>query len=286
LAQPAQPAAEPGSPPTAAGDPVDLLVEKADGVAVLTLHRPKARNALTSRLILRLRAALADADADPDVGAVILTGADPAFCAGLDLGEIAGTGENLRLAQAVEGGPPAGYPWLPLSTPLIGAVNGPAVTGGLELALHCDILIASERAVFVDTHARVGVLPSWGMTVLLPRAVGAGLARRMSLTGDVLDAPAALRAGLVTEVVAHNELMDAARRVARAVLGADPETRTALLDSVHRLAGLDTAAAFAAENGASARWLARGFDPAGVAGRRAGVVAGNRDRLAARPDGR
>jgi enoyl-CoA hydratase len=260
----------------------DLVVEHADGVAVITLNRPRYRNALTARLILDLRAALSEAAADDAIGAVILTGADPAFCAGLDLGELAGDGENLRLAQDQGDGAllPAGHPWAPVGKPVIGAINGVAVTGGLELALHCDILIASDKAAFADTHVRVGVLPSWGMSVLLPRAVGDGRALRMSLTGEFLDAAAALRAGLVTEVVPHAELPAAAQRVARGVLGADPATRMAFLASSRRIAGLGTADAFRAEADAAARWLNAGFDPVRVARRRAGVVAGNREHIA------
>ncbi|MGC7238449.1 enoyl-CoA hydratase-related protein, partial [Mycobacteroides abscessus subsp. abscessus] len=104
--------------------------------------------------------------------------------------------------------------WPDMTKPVIGAINGAAVTGGLELALYCDILIASENAKFADTHARVGLMPTWGLSVRLPQKVGVGLARRMSLTGDYLSAQDALRAGLVTEVVAHDDLLTAARRVA------------------------------------------------------------------------
>ena len=94
-----------------------------------------------------------------------------------------------------------------MTKPVIGAINGAAVTGGLELALYCDILIASEQARFADTHARVGLLPTWGLSVRLPQKVGVGMARRMSLTGDYLSAADALRAGLVTEVVPHDQLL-------------------------------------------------------------------------------
>ena len=263
----------------------DLVVERADGVAVVTLNRPRRRNALTSSLILALRAAMAEADADETVGAVILTGADPAFCAGLDLGEVADTGANLRLAGPDGDGdsPPAGHPWTPLRKPVIGAVNGVAITGGLELALHCDILIASEKAAFADTHVRVGVLPSWGMSVLLPRIVGPGRALRMSLTGEFLDAAAALRDGLVTQVVPHDGLLETAHQVARGVLGADPATCAAFLASVRRIADLATGDAFRAESESSRGWLDGGFDPAGVAKRRAGIVTGNRGFLAGNP---
>lgn len=263
----------------------ELLVEHIDGVAVLTLNRPKARNSLTAALIRRLRAELAAADADDTVGAVVLTGAGRAFCAGLDLGELAGSGENFRLAQAAPGdGPtPPGFPWEPLGKPLIGAVNGPAITGGFELALHCDILVASELAVFADTHLRVGLLPSWGMSVLLPRAVGARAALRLSLTGEFLDAPTALRAGLVSEVVAPDDLLKAALDVGRAVLAADPAAAAAFLASVRAMADVDTQAAFAAEAAASVKWNESGFDPAVVAARRAAVTAGNRGKLAGAP---
>ena len=128
---------------------------------------------------------------------VIVTGADPVFCAGLDLKEL---GDATDL-------PDISPQWPPMTKPVIGAINGAAVTGGLELALYCDILIASEQARFADTHARVGLLPTWGLSVRLPQKVGVGMARRMSLTGDYLSAADALRAGLVTEVVPHDELL-------------------------------------------------------------------------------
>ncbi len=95
-----------------------------------------------------------------------------------------------------------------LSKPVLGAINGPAITGGMEMALGCDFLVASERAVFADTHARVGILPGAGMTARLPRLVGAGMARRLSMTGEVIDAARAETMGLVTEVVAHTQLLD------------------------------------------------------------------------------
>ena len=125
---------------------------------------------------------------------MILTGADPVFCAGLDLKEL---GDSTEL-------PDISPQWPPMTKPVIGAINGAAVTGGLELALYCDILIASEQARFADTHARVGLLPTWGLSVRLPQKVGVGMARRMSLTGDYLSSADAFRAGLVTEVVAHD----------------------------------------------------------------------------------
>ncbi len=122
-----------------------------------------------------------------------------------------------------------------MTKPVIGAINGAAVTGGLEFALYCDILIASEQARFADTHARVGLLPTWGLSVRLPQKVGVGMARRMSLTGDYLSAADALRAGLVTEVVPHDELLSAARRIAASIVGNNQNAVRALLASYHRI---------------------------------------------------
>jgi len=174
-----------------------LLIETADRVRTLTLNRPQSRNALSSALRKQFFAALRDAEADDAVDVVILTGADPVFCAGLDLKELGDTTELPDISPK----------WPPMTKPVVGAINGAAVTGGLELALYCDILIASEQARFADTHARVGLLPTWGLSVRLPQKVGVGIARRMSLTGDYLSAADALAFGLVTEVVPHDELM-------------------------------------------------------------------------------
>ena len=181
-----------------------LLTTDHDGVRLVTLNRPDARNSLAVELIHSLSAELRAADADPDVRAIVLTGADPAFCAGLDLKALAADGPDyLQLFHDDHCIRLVGE----LATPVIGAVNGAAFTGGLEIALGCDFLIASERAVFADTHARVGVLPDGGMTARLPDRVGTAWARRMSLTSEVVDAALALRIGLVTEVVPHERLI-------------------------------------------------------------------------------
>ncbi|CKP16385.1 enoyl-CoA hydratase [Mycobacterium tuberculosis] len=209
-----------------------LLIDTDERVRTLTLNRPQSRNALSAALRDRFFAALADAEADDDIDVVILTGADPVFCAGLDLKELAGQ-------TALPDIPPR---WPAMTKPVIGAINGAAVTGGLELALYCDILIASEHARFADTHARVGLLPTWGLSVRLPQKVGIGLARRMSLTGDYLSATDALRAGLVTEVVAHDQLLPTARRVAASIVGNNQNAVRALLASYHRIDESQTAA--------------------------------------------
>lgn len=262
---------------TARVDDRPVLVSVEARVATMTLNRPRARNALSSELIHELRRSLRVLDQDVNVDVVVLTGADPAFCAGLDLKELGSTGGNLDLLPP-EGGR-AGTPFAPLNKPLIGAINGVAVTGGLELALHCDILIASERARFADTHARVGVMPAWGLTVLLPQAVGARVARQMSLTGEYLDAADALRLGLVTAVVPHGELLGYVLAVAAKIVGNDQAGVRRILSTYRTIAQQHDAPAVDIELEASQTSLARGFDPASVEQRRAGILSRGRDQV-------
>jgi enoyl-CoA hydratase len=222
-----------------------LLIDTEDRVHTLTLNRPQARNALSSELRKRFFQALRDAEVDDDVDVVILTGADPVFCAGLDLKEL---GDSSQL-------PDISPQWPPMTKPVIGAINGAAVTGGLEFALYCDILIASVQARFADTHARVGLLPTWGLSVRLPQKVGVGLARRMSLTGDYLSAADALRAGLVTEVVPHEDLLPTARRVAASIVGNNQNAVRALLASYHRIDAEQTDAGLWIEAMSAKQWM-------------------------------
>ena len=114
---------------------------------------------------------------------------------------------------------------------MIGAVNGVAVTGGLELALACDLLVASEHARFADTHARVGIMPGWGLSVLLPQAVGLRRAKQMSVTGNYVDAGTALAWGLVNQVVPHEELLPTCRQLAADVASNDPAAVARLLQT-------------------------------------------------------
>ena len=188
-----------------------VLIADHGAVRVLTLNRPAARNALSRDLIKAAYTALTEVDADEAVRAVVLTGADPAFCAGVGLqeGQRDGLGyfEEFRSQSCIAA---TGK----MRTPIIGAINGAVFTGGLEMALGCDFLIASERAVFADTHARVGILPGGGMTARFPQLVGLAMARRLSMTGEVVDAARAEKIGLVTEVVAHERLVDRAVELA------------------------------------------------------------------------
>lgn len=238
-----------------------LLIDTTDRVRTVTFNRPESRNALSSALRKQFFAALRDAESDPDVDVVIVTGADPVFCAGLDLKELGNTTELPDISPK----------WPPMSKPVIGAINGAAVTGGLELALYCDILIASERASFADTHARVGLLPTWGLSVRLPQKVGVGMARRMSMTGDYLSAADALRCGLVTEVVPHEQLLSAARAIAASIVGNNQKSVRALLSSYHRIDTEQTASGLWLEAEAAQAWMrsATGDD---IAASRAGVI--------------
>jgi enoyl-CoA hydratase len=222
-----------------------LLIDTEDRVRTLTLNRPQARNALSSALRTQFFGALRDAEADDAVDVVIVTGADPVFCAGLDLKEL---GDSSQL-------PDISPQWPPMTKPVLGAINGAAVTGGLELALYCDILIASEQARFADTHARVGLLPTWGLSVRLPQKVGVGMARRMSLTGDYLSAADALRAGLVTEVVPHDQLLASARRIAASIVGNNQNAVRALLASYHRIDDASTGPGLTIEAASATQWM-------------------------------
>jgi enoyl-CoA hydratase len=245
-----------------------LLIDTTDRVRTLTLNRPAARNALSLALRSGFFAALSDAESDDGVDVVIVTGADPVFCAGLDLKEL---GEGTEL-------PDISPRWPAMRKPVIGAINGAAVTGGLEIALYCDILIASDRARFADTHARVGLLPTWGLSVRLPQKVGVGLARRMSLTGDYLSAAEALRAGLVTEVVPHETLLDVTRAVAASIVGNNQGAVRALLDSYHRIDGTHTDAGLWIEAQSARQWM-RDASGNAIAANREAVIARGRTQV-------
>lgn len=206
------------------------LVERDGPVATVTLNRPEALNALS----MALEAALADAfdalGADPEIRAIVLTGAGRAFSVGVDLKELGASPTGLRdrdwhgpksLASTMRRCP----------KPIIAAVNGYAVTGGLELALQCDFLIASEAARFADTHARVGITPSWGLTQILPRLIGANRAKQMSLTGQYVDGVRAADWGLANEVVPADELVARAQALATEIA----ETEETAMTRIHRL---------------------------------------------------
>ncbi|MBV1694242.1 MAG: enoyl-CoA hydratase [Hyphomicrobiales bacterium] len=208
-------------------EPVVLVDKDGSGCAVVTLNRPRALNALSREL----RRALVDtfdglAD-DPGARVIVLTGAGRGFCAGLDLKELgAGSGERVEVASSERRSvldAMAAFPG-----PIIGAINGAAVTGGFELALACDILLASSEARFADTHARIGLMPGWGLSQKLPRLVGVYRAKEISLTGNFVSAVEAERIGLVNRVVAPADLLPAARKLAADMLSAEPHMLRAM----------------------------------------------------------
>ncbi|HVA39511.1 MAG TPA: enoyl-CoA hydratase [Candidatus Binataceae bacterium] len=192
-----------------------VMVSKDQGVATVTLNRPEKLNALNGEMRGLFCRAMQELRADPEIGVVIITGAGRAFSAGLDLNELGAQGIR------EEGGATFISVVEQMEAPVIAAVNGYAVTGGFELALAADIIIAAETAQFADTHARVGVMPGGGMSARLPRAVGVRKAKELSLTGNYLNAREAERLGLVNRVVPPDQLMAAALEMARQILGAD-----------------------------------------------------------------
>ena len=201
-----------------------LRVEKSERIATLTMNRPEAMNALSAALRGALARAFESLQRDPEVGVVILTGAgERAFSAGLDLKELGGetradpdpsgaTGAERSPVRAMEA----------FDRPIIGAINGVAITGGFEIALACDVLIGSTKARFADTHARVGILPGWGLSQRLSRVIGLYRAKELSLTGNFLSAEQAERWGLLNRVVAPHELLPACRALARDMLSCQP----------------------------------------------------------------
>ena len=180
-----------------------VIIEKKTGYALLTLNRPEAKNALSRELRAAFVAAFEDFQNDDDINVVIITGHGNAFCAGFDLKELAASESN----AAEEADNAMARAMAAFDGPIIAAVNGYAVTGGFELVLACDVIVASSEAKFADTHARVGILPGWGLSQKLPRMIGLSRAKQISLTGNTIDAQRACDWGLVNEVLTPADLL-------------------------------------------------------------------------------
>jgi enoyl-CoA hydratase/carnithine racemase len=202
----------------------DGVTSRMDGhVAVITLDRPHRRNALNYRAYDQLEAAFRAASEDPQVRSVVVTGADPAFCSGDDVGEIMAGPKAVSAAPAARPTvTPAAIAALECAKPVIAAVNGAAVGWGMELALFADIRIASEKAKFAELFVKRGLPCDVGGFYRLPAIVGPAKAAELLFTGDVIDAAEALRIGLVTEVVAHAELMPRAMALAARIAANPP----------------------------------------------------------------
>lgn len=198
--------------------PVVLVERHEAGYAVVTLNRPASLNALSHELRSMLADTFEELEADAGVRAVILTGNGRGFCAGLDLKELA-AGKNEGQERPRDPVAAIGR----FSGPVIGAINGVAITGGFELALACDVLIVSEEARFADTHARVGIMPGWGLSQKLSRAIGIYRAKELSLSGNFLSAAQADAWGLVNRVVPADQLLPQARQLAEDMLSANPD---------------------------------------------------------------
>ena len=195
-----------------------VLLEQKGAIAIVTLNRPETLNALSRDLRNEIAATFEKLKRMDDIRVVVLTGAGRAFTSGIDLKEAGqkgfspGRNEVVDLARTF-----AEFPW-----PIIGAINGFAITGGFELALMCDVLIASTEAKFADTHARVGIMPGWGLSQRLPRLIGISRAKQVSLTGNFVDADTAERWGLVNSVHSPAELLPAALKIAADMAGCMP----------------------------------------------------------------
>jgi len=252
-----------------------LLVDVADGVATVTLHRPSAMNALSRGLRAALVSAFTRLRDDDAVGVVILTGAGRAFCAGLDLKELGGEAGGADHPESAVAGGDVVRAVQACGKPVIGAINGFAITGGFELALACDVLIAARGARFADTHARVGIMPGWGLSQKLSRTIGIYRAKELSLTGNYLSAEQAEAWGLINRVVEAEALLPTCRALAADMLSCEPD----VMRAYKRVIDAGYAASFAdglALESEAAGAHARAVTPAALAARRAGVQARGR----------
>ncbi|MFL0412400.1 enoyl-CoA hydratase [uncultured Sphingomonas sp.] len=253
-----------------------VLMEKAGGIATVTLNRPDAMNALSKALRARLYEVMTAIDADDEVRAVVLTGAgDRAFTAGLDLKELGSQPGALGSANATGADENPVRAIELCRKPVVGAINGVAITGGFEVALACDILIASDRARFADTHARVGVMPGWGLSQKLSRLIGISRAKELSLSGNFLDAATAERWGLVNRVVPADKLVATAQRLAADIASIDPAFISAYKRLIDDGLALPFGEALALEHERSSA-ANRQVTPEAVEARRAAVQARGR----------
>ncbi|HXC55841.1 MAG TPA: enoyl-CoA hydratase-related protein [Rhizomicrobium sp.] len=216
-----------------------VLYAVENHVVTITLNRPERRNALNPRAYAEIEAAFRAVSADEDVRVAVVTGADPAFCSGEDVKDMM-TGEARPAvpAAAATGRPPtpAAMAALECEKPVIAAVNGSAVGWGMELALYADIRLASENAKFAELFVKRGLVSDVGGFYRLPALVGPSKAAELLLTGDQIDAREALRIGLVSEVLAHAELMPRAQALAAKIAANPPLATRAMKEGLKRAA--------------------------------------------------
>ena len=252
-----------------------ILYEKENGIATVTLNRPEKLNALTPLMRVEMRKAFEDVAADDGVRVLILTGAGRAFTAGLDLKELGG---EIDPDVAAVSDRAMDRAIAQCGKPIIGAINGYAITGGFEIALMCDFLIASTEARFADTHARVGVVPGWGLSQKLPRLIGINRAKELSLTGNFLAADQACAWGLVNRVVPPEELLPTCKALARDIISTDPATRNEIRRIMDQGWYSTLGEGLAIEQEANRAHAQRELTPDKVAARRAGIQARGRSQ--------
>ncbi len=216
----------------------DIILAKEDGIATITLNRPEKRNSFSHEMLEELRQALEELATDDEVRVMVITGSGQAFCSGADVKAMAVSASSPHVNES-ENGPAAENVQLSLllqkfPKPIIAAVNGVAAGGGLDLALACDIRIASDQARFSAVFVRRGLVPASGCVYFLPRLVGIDRACQLMWTGDMVNACEAERIGLVTMVVPHEELYDTARELAEKLAKGPPhvirKTKQAIYD--------------------------------------------------------
>jgi enoyl-CoA hydratase len=198
-----------------------LLVDKQDGIAILTFNRPEKLNALSLELRLELQKEIVSLRSDKEIGVVILTGSGRAFCVGRDLNEL-GSDSIRKQERILEQSNPAEL-LRTLPQPVIGAINGLAITGGLEISLSCDMLFITPETKFADTHVHLGLIAGWGLSQRLSRIIGINRARELSLTGNYLSAELAYQWGLANRIVSREELLPTCIALARDMLSAQKE---------------------------------------------------------------
>ncbi|MBV9791545.1 MAG: enoyl-CoA hydratase/isomerase family protein [Chloroflexi bacterium] len=212
-----------------------ILLERDGAVAIVLLNRPKQLNALSQAVIREIDAAIDELAADETVRAIILTGSgDRAFAAGADIGELASLESATQGRTLATRSHHLGRKMADLDKPIIAAINGFALGGGLELALACDFRLASDTAQVGLPEVTLGILPGWGGTQRLPRLVGPGMAKLLMMSGDRIDAAEALRLGIVERVYPQAELLDAAKQLAQKLAGMPPLSIAAIKQAVNR----------------------------------------------------
>jgi enoyl-CoA hydratase len=220
-----------------------ILVDRDARVATVTLNRPKVLNALNALMITELAAAFAELEADTEIRAIVLTGAgERAFAAGADIAELNALPNALAGVAKARSGQALTLQLERMGTPVIAAVNGFALGGGCELALGCDIRLASEKARFGQPEVNLGLMPGFGGSQRTARAAGRGMALYLCLTGEPIDAHEALRAGLVEKVVAPEALLDEAKRIANLIASKAPLAVAATKRAIDQGIALSTAA--------------------------------------------